>query len=67
MLEALRFLSIFKKKILIGNSEDTVVAIIEHLVENSNLPFEIEINYYDIVVHWHWYNVLYCILSVSNV
>ncbi|MFJ8088425.1 hypothetical protein ACIQ7N_09505 [Lysinibacillus sp. NPDC095746] len=32
----------FKKKILIGHSEDTVLAIIEHL-EKSNIPFEIEI------------------------
>ncbi|MGE8036988.1 hypothetical protein [Lysinibacillus sp. NPDC093692] len=30
----------FKKKILIGHSEDTVLAIIEH-IEKSNIPFEI--------------------------
>ncbi len=35
-------MSLFKRKLLIGNSEDTVVAIIEHL-EKSNVPFEIGI------------------------
>lgn len=39
----LSFLGLFKKKILIGNSDDTVVAIIDHL-EKSNVPFEIGIN-----------------------
>lgn len=33
---------LFKKKILIGHSEDTVLAISEHL-EKSNIPFEIGI------------------------
>ncbi|MFJ6209465.1 hypothetical protein [Lysinibacillus sp. NPDC092081] len=32
----------FKKEILVGHSEDTVVAIIEHL-ERSNVPFEVGI------------------------
>lgn len=32
----------FKKKILIGHSEDTLLAIIEH-IEKSNIPCEIGI------------------------
>ena len=35
-------LSLFKKKILIGHSEDTLLAIIEH-IEKNNIPCEIGI------------------------